>query len=156
MLFQKRILTHFTGEGAVQVHSIGKVVHHLNFVVALQDLLEAYSLAGNLSALLPHSHTEMILRETYFTYHSPRHFHNFFSNHGGEIANSKKSLCETCHSIQINTLCVELAKPLTKHQKNNQKINSLISNIHQLSWMLSTKILTEATNHFHPKSVCLL
>ena len=34
----KKILTHFTGKGAVQVHSIGKVVHHLNFVVALQDL----------------------------------------------------------------------------------------------------------------------
>ena len=97
----------------MQGHSIGKVVHHLNFVVALQDLLEAYSLAGNLSALLPHSHTEMILRETYFTYHSPRHFLNFFSNHGGEIANSKKSLCETFHSIQINTLGVELAKALT-------------------------------------------
>ena len=51
------------------IHSIGKVVHHLNFVVALQDLLEAYSLAGNLSALLPHSHTEMILKETYFQRH---------------------------------------------------------------------------------------
>ena len=115
----ERILTHFIGEGAVQVHSIGKVVHHLNFVVALQDLLEAYSLAGNLSALLPHSHTEMILRETYFTYHSPRHFLNFFSNHGGEIANSKKSLCETCHSIQINTLGVQLAKSLTEDQRDN-------------------------------------
>ena len=110
----------------MQGHSIGKVVHHLNFVVALQDLLEAYSLAGNLSALLPHSHTEMILRETYFTYHSSRHFLNFFSNHGGEIANSKKSLCETFHSIQINTLGVELAKALTVHQKSNQTVNSLI------------------------------
>ena len=117
----------------MQGHSIGKVVHHLNFVVALQDLLEAYSLAGNLSALLPHSHTEMILRETYFTYHSPRHFLNFFSNHGGEIANSKKSLCETFHSIQINILGVELAKALTVHQKNNQAVNNLlISNMNYL------------------------
>ena len=66
-------------------------------------------------------------RETYFTYHSPRHFHNFFSNHGGEIANSKKSLCETCHSIQINTLGVQLEKSLTEHQKND-----LISNINCL------------------------
>ena len=118
----------------MQGHSIGKVVHHLNFVVALQDLLEAYSLAGNLSALLPHSHTEMILRETYFTYHSPRHFLNFFSNHGGEIANSKKSLCETFHSIQINTLGVKLAKALTVHQKNS------------LSRMQSMKISSGATS----------